>query len=123
MDNLIYIKAWLVQRLLPSTGELAWVITSRPQKQVTIFGKPVEGANYSLFTPGQTAKASSKIHTIFLNACDDELATQYKAHAKGNVFYMGISENTDEPCAVITPEEYNTLIEDVDFEGEQASAQ
>jgi hypothetical protein len=123
MGALTYIKAWLVQRLLPSTGELAWVITSRPQKQVTIFGQAVEGANYSSFTPGQTAKTSSKIHTIFLNSCTDEMAKQYKAHAKGNVFYMGVSEDTDEPCAIITPDEYNTLIDDVDFDEVQPNAQ
>ena len=121
MPNLTFKKAWLVKRLLPSTGLSVWVFTTRKQRAVSILGELVTGANYSEFTVGQ-AKSTipEKIHTIFMNEMSDELAQQHIANAKGNLFYMGIPLTDDEPCAVVTPAEYQASTKD---DREQVSAE
>ena len=109
MSKALWKKAWLVKKLLPSTGLETWVFTTRKQKTVLILGQAVANASYSEFTPGVVKTSTEKIHTIFCNDMTDELAQQYKANASGNVFYMGITLDDDEPVGVITPDEYSSI--------------
>ena len=112
-----YKKAWLVKKLLPSTGLHCWVFTTRKQRAVSILGSSVGNASYSEFTPGQaTSSIPEKIHTIFCNDMNNELAEQYIAQAGGNLFYMGIPFADDEPCTIVTPDEYNASISSDDRE-------
>ena len=109
MSQALWKKAWLVKKLLPSTGLEVYLFTTRKQKTVTISGTVVANASYSEFVPGSVAKTSEKIHSIFMNDMTDELAEQHKARAKGNVFYMGITLDDDEPVGIITPDEHAQL--------------
>ena len=109
MSKALWKKAWLVKKLLPSTGLETWVFTTRKQKTVLILGQAVANASYSEFTPGVVKTSTEKIHTILCNDMTDELAQQYKANASGNVFYMGITLDDDEPVGVITPDEYSSI--------------
>ena len=116
MENYLFVKAWLTQVLLPSTGKLSWVITSRKRKPVSILGSLVEGANYSEFVPGApSTTVGTKIHTIFLNNCTDEIAEQYRAHAQGSIFYLGVSSVEDEEIKVLTPKQYEEHMSSSDF--------
>ena len=52
----------------------------------------------------------------------DEMAEQYKQHANGNVFYLGVPTDDSEQVQILTPSEYDSLnsSEDDVFEQEQA---
>ena len=116
-----YFKAYLYQRTLPSTGQVIWVLSTRMQRAVSFAGTLVSGASYSEFTPGATTVKGGKTRTIWLNDMTDEMAEQYKTHASGNVFYLGIPSDDSEQVQILTPSEYDSVNAEEDvFEQEQA---
>lgn len=117
-----YFKAYLYQRTLPSTGQVIWVLSTRMQRAITFGGSTVGNASYSEFTPGATTVKNGKTRTIWFNEMTDEMAEQYKQHANGNVFYLGVPTDDSEQVQILTPSEYESLnsSEDDVFEQEQA---
>ena len=117
-----YFKAYLYQRTLPSTGQVIWVLSTRMQRAISFAGSAVGSASYSEFTPGATTVKGGKTRTIWFNDMTDEMAEQYKKHAKGNVFYIGVPTDETEQVQILTPSEYDSLnsSEDDVFEQEQA---
>ena len=116
-----YFKAYLYKRTLPSTGQEIWFLSTRMQRAVSFAGNLIGGASYSEFTPGATTIKGGKTRTIWLNDMNNDLAEQYKKHAKGNVFYLGIPTDDSEQVQILTPSEYDSLNAEEDvFEQEQA---
>ena len=116
-----YFKAYLYQRTLPSTGQVIWVLSTRMQRAISFAGSAVGSASYSEFTPGATTVKNGKTRTIWFNEMNDDIAEQYKKHAKGNVFYIGVPSDDSEQVQILTPAEYDSLNSEEDdvFEQEQ----
>ena len=99
-----FVKAYLQKKPIGPERIMSWVISTSRTRAVSILGQEVS-ASASFSTWDGTPKVQQLTHTVFLN-CNDELAEQYKELANGSTFYLGISDDEDEPIVVLTPAQY-----------------
>ena len=116
-------KATLQKRPKTATSNGGFVISTRKVRGVMIAGQLIEGATYSSFTPGQTTPVGQKIHTIFLNGYTEEMVDALRAHAGGDVFYIVVSPDSNEPVGAITPKEYAEMSKLDDISQDSATLQ
>ena len=108
MNDLIFVKCWLLEGVSQKTGEIYYRFTTKFNRSVQLNGTALGNTSYSKLIPGQ--QTGQPIHTIFCNDMNEQMFIDaIRLNDGSDEFYMGIPKKESDGIAILNQSEYAEL--------------